>query len=115
MTTEERIIKCVEIYEKSVNYSGNQILQEIVFRGDKTKLSKFAQQKLTDLELDSEKKTKYVPKYNPKQNIQKKYNTKQIQTFKDKLIGKFFFFVFILIVISVIVGFVTIIKWIFGN
>ena len=114
-TTEERIIKCVEIYEKSVNYSGNQILQEIVFRGDKTKLSKFAQQKLTDLELDSEKKTKYVPKYNPKQNIQKKYNTKQIQTFKDKLIGKFFFFVFILIVISVIVGFVTIIKWIFGN
>lgn len=114
-TSEERIKKCVEIYEKSVNYSGNQILQEIVFRGDKSKLSKFAQQKLTDLELDSEKKTKYVPKYNPKQNIQKKYTTNEKQTFKDKLIGKLFFFVLILIVISIIVGLITITKWIFGK
>lgn len=43
--TEDRIKKCVEIYEKSVNYSGYQILQEIVFRGDKSKLSEFAQNK----------------------------------------------------------------------
>jgi hypothetical protein len=114
-TTDERIKKCVEIYEKSVNYSGNQILQEIVFRGDKSRLSKFAQQKLTDLEIDSEKKAKYVPKYNPKHNIQKKYYTKEKETFKDKLIGKLFFFVLIIIVFSIIVGLITITKWIFGK
>ena len=112
-TTEERIKKCVEIYEKSVNYSGNQILQEIVFRGDKLKLSKFAQQKLTDLELDSVKKTNYIPKYIPKQNIQKKFNSQQKQTFKDKLIEKLLVFIFIFIVICILVGFITITEWLF--
>ena len=37
--TSERIKQSVEIYEKSVNYSGYQILQEITFRGEKSKLT----------------------------------------------------------------------------
>ena len=114
-TSEERIKKCVEIYEKSVNYSGNQILQEIVFRGDKSKLSIFAQNKLTALELDSKKKTNFVPKYNPKQNIQKKIHTRQEQTFKDKLILKLILLIFIIIVVCILIGFITITKWLFGG
>ena len=102
--TDERIKKCVEIYEKSVNYSGYQILQEIMFRGDKSKLSEFAQNKLTELEADSKKKTGYVPKFNPKNNKQKRAS-KHKQSFKDKLAG-----FFISIVILIIIGFVTVIN-----
>ena len=69
--TDDRIKNCVEIYEKSVNYSGYQILQEIVFRGDKSKLSEFAQNKLKELEADSKKKAHYVPKFSPKKNKRK--------------------------------------------
>ena len=111
--TEERIKKCVEIYEKSVNYSGNHILQDLVFRGDKTKLSEYAQKKLTELELDSNRKVKYIPKFNPKTNTQKKNKTEQKQTLKEKLGGYIFFSVLALIFILLLIGFVTVIKWIF--
>ncbi|WP_370687389.1 DUF6584 family protein [Fulvivirga maritima] len=63
--------KCVAIYEKSVNYSGYQILQEIVFRGDKSKLSKYAQKKLSELKLDSKKKNNYVPTFQPPKRIKR--------------------------------------------
>lgn len=111
--TDERIIKCVEIYEKSVNYSGYQILQEITFRGDKLKLSEFAQNKLTKLETDSKKKADYVPKFSPKTNKRKKKNSEYEETFKDKLGKLAFFSILALIGIFIIVGFVTVIKWIF--
>jgi len=48
---DERITKCVEMYEKSVNYSGYQILQEITFRGDKKRLSEFAQKKNSGIRI----------------------------------------------------------------
>ena len=110
--TDERIKKCVEIYEKSVNYSGYQILQEIMFRGDKSKLSEFAQNKLTELEADSKKKTGYIPKFTPKNNKQKRAS-KHKQSFKDKLGGYLLAGFFISIVILIIIGFATVIKWIF--
>ena len=109
--TDNRIKKCVEIYEKSVNYSGYQILQEITFRGDKTKLSEFAQKKLAELESDSKEKTNHIPEFKPKVN--KKKNSKYEQTFKGKLGGFVFFSILALIGIFIIVGFVTIIGWIF--
>lgn len=111
--TDERIKKCVEIYEKSVNYSGYQILQEIVFRGDKSKLSEFAQNKLTELETDSKKKTGYVPKFTPKKNKRKKASTEYKQSYKNKLEGYLLSAILISIVILIIIGFVTVIKWIF--
>tara|TARA_R110002049_G_scaffold70683_3_gene182485 strand:- start:17 stop:607 length:591 start_codon:yes stop_codon:yes gene_type:complete len=111
--TDERIKKCVEIYEKSVNYSGYQILQEIVFRGDKSKLSEFAQNKLAELEADSKKKASYVPKFSPKKNKPKNKNSEHKQTFKDKLGGYLIFGIVASIVVLIIIGFVTIIKWIF--
>ena len=111
--TDERIKKCVEIYEKSVNYSGHQILQEIVFRGEKSKLSHYAQKKLTELESDSKEKAKYVPKYNPKTNKQKKNNSDQKRTFKDRLGEIVFFSILISIGLLIVIGFVTVIQWIF--
>jgi len=111
--TEDRIKKCVDIYEKSVNYSGYQILQEIVFRGDKSKLSEFAQNKLTELEVDSKKKADYVPKFSPKNNKRKNKNSEYKRTFKDKLGEWTLFGIVASIVILIIIGFVTVIKWIF--
>ena len=64
--TEERIRKCVSIYEKSVNYSGYQILQDIVFRGDKSKLNDYAKSRLAELELSSREQVNYIPEYKPK-------------------------------------------------
>ena len=111
--TDERIKKCVEIYEKSVNYSGYQILQEITFRGDKTKLSEFAQNKLAELESDSKKKADYVPEFKPKTNKQKRKKRNSKITFKDKLTLYPIIGVFIFLGICSIIGIVTVIKWIF--
>ncbi|MFD1061963.1 DUF6584 family protein [Winogradskyella litorisediminis] len=111
--TEDRIKKCIEIYEKSVNYSGYQILQEIVFRGDKSKLSEFAQNKLTELEADSKKKADYVPRFSPKNDKRKNKNTQYKRTFKDKLGELTLIGIVSSIVILIIIGFVTVIKWIF--
>ena len=111
--TDERIKKCVDIYEKSVNYSGYQILQEITFRGDKSKLSEFAQKKLSELESDSKKKTKHIPEFSPRINKPKRKSEKYKQTFNEKIGGFIFFGILIIIGILIIVGFVTAIKWIF--
>lgn len=107
--TEERIKKCVEIYEKSAKNSGYQILQEIVFRGEKEKLPKYAQQKLSELEKDSELKVNYIPKFQPKLNIQKKSNIRQKKTFKQKLFKNIFYAILIIILISIFIGLKSII------
>ena len=111
--TDDRIRKCVEVYEKSVNYSGNRILTELVFRGEKSKLPKYAQQKLTELELDSKKKVNHIPKFYPKSNMQKSNNSENKNNFKGKLIGLIFFSALALIIILIIVGLISVINWLF--
>jgi len=111
--TDDRIRNCVEIYEKSVNYSGNRILTELVFRGEKSKLSKYAQQKLSELELDSKKKVNHIPKFYPKSNTQQSNNSENKNNFKEKVIGLIFFSALALIVILIIVGLISIINWLF--
>ncbi|WP_437371865.1 DUF6584 family protein [Maribacter litoralis] len=111
--TEERIKKSVEIYEKSVNHSGYQILQDIVFRGDKSKLSNYAKNKLTELESNSKEKANYVPKFLPKKNKQRAKNGSPKMTFKDKLISYSIGAVFIALVVCMIIGIVTVIGWLF--
>ena len=111
--TDDRIRKCVEIYKKSVNYSGNRILTELVFRGEKSKLPKYAQQKLSELELDSKKKVNHIPKFYPKSNTQKSNNSENKNNFKEKLIGLIFFSAIALIVILIIVGLISVINWLF--
>ncbi|WP_447606311.1 DUF6584 family protein [Chryseobacterium sp. M5A1_1a] len=56
----------VEIYRKSLGNSGNAILMDIVFRGNKNMLDEYAMKVLTELERDSFKKTKYIPDFKPK-------------------------------------------------
>lgn len=110
---DDRIKKSVAIYEKSVNHSGTKILQDITFRGDKTKLSEFGQNKLSELELDSKKKSNYIPKFTPITNRKKKGKEKQKETLKDELIGIVFWSILIAIGILIIIGFITVIDWIF--
>ena len=63
---EERIKACVELYEKSVNLSGNQILKDITFRGDRSKLTEYARAKLEALEANSMSVVGSVPTYTRK-------------------------------------------------
>ncbi|WP_375238663.1 DUF6584 family protein [Aurantibacter sp.] len=111
--TDNRIKKCVEIYEKSVNYSGYQILQEIVFRGDKSKLPEFTQKKLLELESDSKGKANYVPKFSPKSNKQRPKKGSPKMDFRDKLTVYPIVGIFIFLAICSIIGVITVIKWIF--
>ncbi|MFK7748549.1 MAG: DUF6584 family protein [Kordia sp.] len=111
--TDERISKCVEIYEKSVNYSGYQILQEIVFRGDKTKLSEFAQHKLSELEADCKAKNHHIPKFNPKVNNSQRKHQKHVKTFKDKLAGFLLLGILLTVIVLIVIGFVSVMKWMF--
>lgn len=111
--TDDRIKKCVEIYEKSVNYSGTKILQDITFRGDKLKLSEFALKKLTDLELDSKEKSKYIPTFASKLNQQKQKRKEYKSTFKDTLLGFVFGAFLISIAVFAIIGLIKVIRWIF--
>ena len=110
--TDERIKKSIEAYQKSVNYSGYQILQEITFRGDKSKLSEYGKKKLTELENDSLEKVSYIPKFakNLNRNERKKQKNKK-RTFKDKLIEKLIIGIFISIPILAIIGIIALIDW----
>ncbi|WP_051891236.1 DUF6584 family protein [Chryseobacterium sp. JM1] len=56
----------VEIYKSSLSYSGNAILKDIVFRGDKKILSEYVRNVLKDLETDSLKKTNHIPVFKQK-------------------------------------------------
>ncbi|MBL1223455.1 hypothetical protein JET18_21635 [Chryseobacterium sp. L7] len=63
---DKEMENAVEIYKRSLSYSGNAILKDIVFRGDKNILSDCAQRALKDLENDSLKKTNHIPEYKRK-------------------------------------------------
>ncbi|NML72102.1 hypothetical protein HHL23_20245 [Chryseobacterium sp. RP-3-3] len=74
----------VEIYKRSLRYSGNAILKDIVFRGDKNVLSDYARNVLKDLETDSLKKTNHIPEYKKKYK-QELIDSKSEQTFLSKV------------------------------
>ncbi|MEN5309778.1 DUF6584 family protein [Chryseobacterium cucumeris] len=56
----------VEIYRKSLSNSGNAILKDIVFRGDKKLLDEYALKVITELEQHSLKITKQIPVFKVK-------------------------------------------------
>lgn len=112
--TNDRIKKSVEIYEKSVNYSGYQILQEITFRGDKSKLTEYGKTKLIELENDSSEKVNYIPTFAKNLNRNERKKQKNIErTYKDKLIEKLIIAFLIILLISAIIGIVEISSWLF--
>lgn len=65
--------EAVEIYRNSLSNSGNAILKDIVFRGDKTQLSEYTKNILKELETDSFKKTKHIPDFKRKQREKGNY------------------------------------------
>ena len=107
---DDRIKKCVDIYEKSVNYSGYKILQDITFRGEKSKLSLFAQNKLAELESDSKEKINHIPKFKPRVNKQKKKKQRFNETGKGRFVIIMIIGILILIVILVLIGIGTVIN-----
>ncbi|MCA6068638.1 hypothetical protein JI747_015765 [Chryseobacterium sp. RG1] len=58
--------EAIEMYRNTFSNSGNAILKDIVFRGDKDKLSNYAKNILKELESDSYKKTKHIPDFKRK-------------------------------------------------
>ncbi|MEQ8475846.1 DUF6584 family protein [Fulvivirga sp.] len=111
--TDSRIKKATEIYLDSVNHSGTQILQDITFRGDKSALPDYARKKLDEFEIDSKLKSKYVPTFKPKQSKKGHQNSKYKETLQSKLIGWAIGAILILIILLTIIGFITVIRWLF--
>ncbi len=56
----------VELYRRSLSNSGNAILKDIVFRGDKDLLGEHAKKVISELEHDSFKATKHIPVFKAK-------------------------------------------------
>ena len=107
---KEHIERCVKTYESSVNNSGTQILNDIKFRGDKNLLSQFAKNKMEQLESNSLKISKYIPKYHPKKNSGNS-EVKYVETKKDKLTKYGLLLIGIIIVFLFFVGIVTVTMW----
>lgn len=111
--TQPHIKECVEIYEKSVNYSGTTILNDLKFRGDKSKLSSYGQAKLTQLEKNSREKSGYVPKFYPKPIENTNINEESETTIQDTMFVVGMTSILISIPIFAIIGFMSVIWWLF--
>lgn len=70
----------VALYRKSLGNSGNAILKDIVFRGNKALLNEYAMSVFTDLEKDSLRKTKHIPDFKPKTKEKGNYPKLKDQT-----------------------------------
>lgn len=75
--------EAVEMYRNSLSNSGNAILKDIVFRGDKTQLSDYAKNILKQLETDSFKKTKHIPDFKRKQREKGDYTESKDSFFSN--------------------------------
>ncbi|MEQ8238378.1 MAG: hypothetical protein RIA69_04155 [Cyclobacteriaceae bacterium] len=111
--TDERIKVAVDIYLNSVNHSGTQILQDITFRGNKDELPEYARNKLAEFEADSKMKSSYVPTFKPKQDKNKRKDSKHQETIRDKLTKWGIIAILISIIVFTLIGFGTTISWIF--
>ena len=102
--TEAMKAACAE-YEKYRGHSALGILQDLKFRGDMAKIPKYAKEKL--LSLQKETKGKY--RFYSKADIAKR--NRHQSTLKDSLIPIGCITVLIIILILIIVGAVTVIKF----
>ncbi|RXM37660.1 hypothetical protein BOQ62_21660 [Chryseobacterium sp. CH21] len=64
----------IEIYRKSLSNSGNAILKDIVFRGDKNLLNEYTRKVITELEQHSLKITKQIPVFKAKMREKENYS-----------------------------------------
>ncbi|WP_317131792.1 DUF6584 family protein [Chryseobacterium sp. SN22] len=65
--------EAVEIYRSSLSNSGNAMLKDIVFRGDKNKLPGYTLNIIQELEADSLKKTRHIPDFKRKTRAKGSY------------------------------------------
>lgn len=72
--------KAVELYRKTLSNSGNAILKDIVFRGNKTLLHEYAMNVIAELEKDSLKKTKHIPDFKLKTREKVNYPKSEAKT-----------------------------------
>lgn len=94
--------EAVEIYRKSLSNSGNAILKDIVFRGDKNRLSQYSRDILNELESDSFRKVKYIPDFKRKDREKGNYTES-----KDSFLSTIGFYLFIGgIILLPVLGFV---------
>jgi hypothetical protein len=105
----EEMNEAVTIYLKSVNESGWKILNDIKFRGDRKKLSVFANQQLNEFELLSKKETGRIPTFREKRNGNQRINQNGKLDFGTVLVIA----IFISIILLIIIGLITVIRWIF--
>lgn len=76
----------VELYRKTLSNSGNAILKDIVFRGNKAQLNEYAMEIFAELEKDSLKKTNNIPDFKPKTREKGKYSVPENkQSFFEKV------------------------------
>ncbi|MFZ4931185.1 DUF6584 family protein [Chryseobacterium sp. Mn2064] len=68
----------VEIYRNSLSNSGNAILKDIIFRGNKNLLDEYAMKIITELEKSSLAATKHIPVFKTK--IREKGNYSENKT-----------------------------------
>lgn len=87
----------VALYRKSLSNSGNAILKDIVFRGNKALLYEYAMNVYTELEIDSLKKTKHIPDFKPKTREKGNYPKSEAKT---SFVNKIFMVVLIVFLIS---------------
>lgn len=105
---ETHLRKSIDIYVKSVNYSSEQILNDIKYRGDKSGLTDYARNKLITLENDV-KDSKRGNRYTSGKN-NKSSNYKNI--FADKVVSILFISIIILLILFIIVGAIVSVKFV---
>ncbi|MEP2239565.1 MAG: DUF6584 family protein, partial [Maribacter sp.] len=84
-----------------------------VFRGDKSKLNDFAKNKLAELESSSREQVNYIPEYKPKKKKSRVQKGNSKINYKDKLISYAVGGILILLLISMLIGLVTMFGWFF--
>ena len=112
-SNQAHVKQCVELYRESVNNSGNQILKDVIFKGSKEDLDEYPLRILLELEKDSEIKTNSVPRFYLRATKKESANLNKQDTLQKKIIEKFVIGFLIAIPVLAIVGFVTIIMWLF--
>ncbi|WP_343661244.1 DUF6584 family protein [Chryseobacterium sp.] len=104
----------VEIYRKSLSNSGNAILKDIVFRGDKNTLDEYALKVITELEQHSLKITKQIPVFKAKTREKENYSENQT-VFLSKIVNCLVIGLIILIPVLGIVKLFEIISSLFSQ
>lgn len=104
----------VKMYRKSLSNSGNAILKDIVFRGDKNLLDEHSLKVIAELEKDSFKVTKHIPVFKAKTREKGNYSENQTG-FLSKIVTCLVIGVIILIPVLGIVKLFEIISSLFSQ